>query len=67
MNRLMVGIFYRFHCMEDTYATRTLMSLAHDLAPRDHRSRAGPAGVASGTRTRCGRLSRLRPLESVRA
>jgi len=53
--------------MEDTYATRTLMSLAHDLAHRDHRSRAGPASVASGTSTRYGRLSSLRPLESARA
>jgi hypothetical protein len=67
MNRLVVGIFYRIHTMEETSATRTLMSLTHDLAHRDHRSRAGPARVAPGTRARCGRLSVLWPLESARA
>src|SRR5215510_8505673 len=67
MNRLVVGIFYRFDLMEDTHATRTLMSLAHDLAHRCHCSRAGSARVTSGTRARWGRLSGLWPLESARA
>jgi hypothetical protein len=67
MNRRVVGIFYRFHCMEDIHVARTLMSFAHDLAHRDHRSRAGPACAASGTPARCGRLSCLWLLESARA
>jgi hypothetical protein len=67
MNRLVVGIFYGCYFMEDTYATQPLMSLAHDLVHCYHCSRAGPARVTSGTRARCGCLSGLWPLESVRA
>jgi hypothetical protein len=49
MNGLVAGIFYRFYCMEDTHATRSVMSRSCYVADYCDGTEAGSNRDIAGT------------------